>query len=187
MFAVMAVVVFLFAGCKNKSAPSTFTNSNVDVIDSIAQKPSPPIYSEEDEKKAFAGAEFGMSIEQVRKISPFNTSDWRQRSSVDMSNNDILECNNYSLGDDNYAVRLDFNSNGLLRITFTSKEHKSTDDLTASRIENVLNRVHSKIYNFKKIIEETYDSPTVVYGLRGASGMQDGHIYYAYKWEIGIK
>lgn len=169
----------------------TLENSKGELIELPHLRSGISQYDREDEKKAFAGSEFGMSIEQVKQLSPFNSSDWQQRDNVELLSmvdgviyNDILACENYALGDETYTISLYFNSNGLYRITFTSVKYRWNSHYSKGEIPH---EVNMEVFNFRDIIKETYDNPTIAYEFPSASRMEAGRISLAYKWEIGVK
>lgn len=126
------------------------------------------------QNKAFEGAEFGMTIDDVKKLGIFNPTEWSY------SDNSITN-SSYSIGGKNYKVSLIFNSDSLYLVTFTSTYGAYLD---ASYLQT---SIKDEVVNFKTVIQKAYGYPEGNKGVPSILDLNAGYITWAYMWKIGTK
>lgn len=134
-------------------------------------KPTMSVNINEDEKKAFAGAEFGMNIKQIKSLPSFNNSDW---SAYDNS----INAYGHAIGNETYEVKLLFDNDELFCVVF-SKYYENANYLDTD--------IKDQVENFAEVIKKAYGYPTNNYGFPSILRLEAGRISWAYKWEIGNK
>ena len=148
------------------------TNQNGDLI-SFPEIETPKMKQKQKEyeleqKKAYAGAEFGMSKKQVLALEHFDK--WYDNS------NSITK--RETIGNQEYNVNLNFLDDELYLVTFETY-HQS-----AVYIDTEIKKA---VQNLKEVIQESYGDPSEVYGIPDILRLKAGYISWAYKWSIGTK
>lgn len=124
-----------------------------------------------EERKAFAGAEFGMSIKQVSEIPSFKNYRVYERQ---------INGVRIPIGEDTYDVFLLFEANDeLFSVLFTTMIFSDANHLNTS--------IKHRVENFKEIIQETYGSPANDYGYPSILSLEQGRIKWVYVWNLGRK
>lgn len=125
----------------------------------------------EEEKKAFAGATFGMSINEVMRI-PFYKDDFYKSNHEEIKGFDVY------IGRESYSVRLLFRDNELYRVLFTNPP----------QIARYLDTsIKNDVENLKGVIEGACGAPTTRYNYPSVIDLNEGMVSWVYKWEIGKK
>ena len=126
--------------------------------------------NEAQAKKAFAGAEFGMSMKEVKSLDYYK--DW---------NADTNNLHKYGLyiGEGYYKGDLYFNDDRLYCVVIQSTIYRS-----ASSYDSF---IKDEVECFKDVIEKAYGRPTKNYGFPDFIRMKKGLTTYAYVWEMGKK
>lgn len=148
----------------------SLTNQKGDLI-SFPEIGTPKMKQKEyelEQKKAYAGAEFGMSKKQVLALEHFNN--WSDFSTS------ITKYE--TIGNQDYRVDLMFLDDELYLVTFEtykqSAVHIDTD-------------IKKAVLNFKEVIQESYGNPSEIYGIPDILRLKAGYISWAYKWSMGTK
>ena len=124
-----------------------------------------------EEKKAFGGAEFGMSFKEVSKLPAFK--DYSKDSDAQLTG-----IHKY-VGDEYYTIFLLFGENDeLYTVLFTSTF------LNADFLNTV---TKSRVDNLKEIIQNVYGEPHFSYGYPSILDLHAGETRLVYLWNIGNK
>lgn len=126
--------------------------------------------NEAEAKKAFAGAEFGMSMKEVKSLDYYK--DW------DSYTNYLHKYGLY-IGEGYYKGDLYFKDDKLYSVIIQSTIYRS-----ASSYDSL---IKEEVENFKDVIQNAYGRPTTNYGFPDFFRMKDGYTTYAYIWEMGRK
>ena len=125
-----------------------------------------------EEKKAFGGAEFGMSINEVSKLSTFK--DYSKDTNAQLTG-----IHKY-VGDEYYDIFLLFGENDeLYTVLFTPLTFSSADFL------NTVSK--RRVDNLKEIIQNVYGEPHFDYGYPSILDLRAGETRLVYLWNIGNK
>ena len=127
-------------------------------------------FTPENINKAYGGAEFGMSIEQVRDLPTFRN--WTVYD-------DRIVKYNHTLGERKYDVKLLFGNNQLYAIRFTSTSFENAVHLNTS--------IKNDVDNFKNIIAKVYGEPIFYYGMPSTKQLAEGYTRWVYRWKIANK
>lgn len=150
-------------GCQNGS-----TTQNEYKNQSVVTE-TQPVREYSNEEKAFAGAAFGMSMNDVKSLEYYN--DWRV--SGNRLINESVELGFFT----HYKGTVWFSDNKLYYVSF-----ESTLPWPASTYKTV----EDELTNFKEVIEKTYGKPTKDYGIPSISKVKQ-HSNTACVWDIGNK
>ena len=121
---------------------------------------------------AFAGAEFGMTVAQVKNMAPFNTSDWV----IPYGSNKYIINTQLNLGNSYYKAEMFFEEGTLMCVTFSSERKSFYERLIKDDTENLT-----------KIILEAYGPPTIDYGYPSSLYPHSDFNHSICRWEIGRK
>ena len=159
-----AMAFIAIIGCQNGSTTQNeYKNQSV-----VTETQQVREYS--NEEKAFAGAAFGMSMNEVKSLEYYN--DWRVEGKFLV--NDFVELGFFT----HYRGRLFFSKDDkLYQVVFQSPMYHTADKYDL---------IKSDLTTFKKIIEESYGKPTYSYGVPSIYKIKNG-FNTAYVWEIGNK
>lgn len=125
----------------------------------------------EIQRKAFAEAEFGMSVKEVSKLPTF-----KNYLKYDNQIDGIRE----QIGNEKYDIFLLFGDNDALHtVVFTTMAYFDASFLKTS--------IKKQVENLKTVIETTYGAPSKNYGFPSIFEMNQGKITWAYIWTIGAK
>lgn len=123
-----------------------------------------------EQKKVFAGAEFGMSKKQIKSLDYYK--DWFREL-------DYLHKYEIKVGDKKYNGYLFFYEDKLYCMDIVSRSYR-----TASYYDTA---VKEDVEHLRAIIESAYGRPTHNYGYPSFLKMKENYTTYAYVWEIGTK
>lgn len=123
-----------------------------------------------EQRKVFAGAEFGMSKKQIKSLDYYK--DWFREL-------DYLHKYEIEVGNRKYNGYLFFNDDKLYQMDIVSRSYR-----TASYYDTT---VKDDVENLRAIIESAYGRPTHNYGYPSFLKMKESYTTYAYVWEIGTK
>lgn len=126
----------------------------------------------EEENKAFAETEFGMSQAQVKSMPYFSHF-------YNLTYSNSIEASGIQIGDEYYTVKLYFGDND---------ELYSVDFSSFNRSATYLNTdIKDYVDNFKQVIEKSYGMPAINYGYPSILDLDEGMVTWAYIWTIGKK
>lgn len=127
--------------------------------------------NEAEAKKAFAGAEFGMSMKEVQSLNYFKY--WEKNT------NNLHHLGGIDIGEGNYQCDLYFNDDRLYSVVIQSYIYYS-----ASSYNSV---IKNDVENLKDVIQSVYGRPTKIFGFPESFKLKKGYTTYAYVWEMGRK
>lgn len=128
-------------------------------------------YSDEDERKAFAGAEFGMSIKEVSKLPAFKDYHIYENQ---------LSGIRQTVGNETYDIYLLFGDDDeLYNVIFTKMTYSNANALDTY--------IKDRVMNLKEVIEKAYGKPQVNNGYPSIFDLKAGMITWGYKWSMGTK
>lgn len=125
-----------------------------------------------EEKKAFGGAEFGMSLKEVLNLPTFK--DYSKTNNIQLTG-----IHKY-IGDEYYDIFLLFGENDeLYTVLFSS--------ITSSNADYLNTVTKRKVDNLKEIIQNVYGEPHFDYGYPSILDLRAGETRLVYLWNIGNK
>ena len=128
---------------------------------------------QEDQKKAYAGANFGMTLDEIKKLDHFRTKRFDKRQ------NRFYKINEEKVGNYTYTCLLSFDDNdGLESVMFItpwqSDLYYNTD-------------IISRIRDFSSVMIQAYGMPTKSYGIPAISDFYSTTYKKVNNWEVGTK
>ena len=128
---------------------------------------------QEDQRKAYAGANFGMTLDDIKKLDHFRTK------SFDKIQNRFYRIKEEKVGNYTYTCFLSFDDNGGLQsVLFTSPWQS---DLYYNT--DIINRVR----DFATVIYQAYGMATKTYGIPSVSDFYSTTYKKVNIWEVGTK
>jgi len=128
---------------------------------------------QEDQNKAYAGANFGMTLDDIKKIDHFRTKRF------DRIQNWFYRINEEKVGNYIYSCFLSFDDNdGLQSVLFTSPWQSDLYYNTD---------IISRVRDFNSVIYQAYGMPTKSYGIPAISDFYSTTYKKVNIWEVGTK
>ena len=127
--------------------------------------------NEAEAKKAFAGAEFGMSMKEVQSLDYFKY--WEKNT------NNLHHLGGIDIGEGYYQCDLYFKDDRLYSVVIQSYIYYS-----ASSYNSV---IKDDVENLKEVVQNVYGRPTKNYGFPESYKLKNGYTTYAYVWDMGRK
>ena len=128
---------------------------------------------QEDQKKAYAGANFGMTLDEIKQLDHFRTK------SFDRIRDGFYRIKEEKVGNYTYSCSLSFDDDGKLQAVLFSSPWQS--DLYYNT------DIISRVRDFNSVILRAYGMPTKSYGIPSISDFYSSTYKKVNIWEVGAK